>query len=204
MLTRSPTSTPRSSRRTASARRSTRERAGVARARRAWPERLPRTRVVGVGADLEVRLRLRVGPRGAGRGRRGEELEHAQRLVAVGEPVMPRVAAEEDALARLGAHDLAGLRVREHESALEDVEELVGGEDRAEALRVGEPPAGRHAEDDRVDQLGGDVDPVLDEARLPRRPTCGGRPRRRAARSARRRTGVGRAYSPSWLRRSWA
>ena len=28
---------------------------------------------------------------------------------------MPRVAAEEDALARLGAHDLAGLRVREHQ-----------------------------------------------------------------------------------------
>ena len=50
---------------------------------------------------------------------------------------MPRVAAEEDALARLGAHDLAGLGVREHERPLEDVEELVGGEDRAEALASG-------------------------------------------------------------------
>ena len=56
--------------------------------------------------------------------------------------MVPGVAAEEDALARLGAHDLAGRRVREHERPLEHVEELVGGEDRAEALRVGELPPG--------------------------------------------------------------
>ena len=79
---------------------------------------------------------------------------------------MPRVAPEEDALARLGAHDLAGLRVREHERPLQDVEQLVGGEHRPEALRVAERAARREPEDDRVDQLRGDVDPVLDEARI--------------------------------------
>ena len=80
--------------------------------------------------------------------------------------MVPRVAPEEDALARLGAHDLARLRVGEHERPLQDVEELVGGEDRPEAVRVAERPARRQPEDDRVEQLGGDVDPVLDEARL--------------------------------------
>ena len=63
---------------------------------------------------------------------------------------MPRVTPEEDALPRLGPHDLAGLRVREHESALEDMEELVGGEDGAKALRVPERPSGGQAEDDHV------------------------------------------------------
>ena len=55
---------------------------------------------------------------------------------------MPGVAPEEDALAGLGAHDLAGLRVREHERPLQHVEELVGGEDRPEAVRVTESPPG--------------------------------------------------------------
>ena len=36
---------------------------------------------------------------------------------------MPRIAAEEHALARLGPDDLASLRIRQHQSALEDVKE---------------------------------------------------------------------------------
>ncbi len=67
--------------------------------------------------------------------------------------MVPRVSPEEDALARLGAHDLAGLRVREHEHPLQDVEQLVGGEHRPEALRVAERSSRREAEHDRVDQL---------------------------------------------------
>ena len=107
----------------------------------------------GVGALLEVRPRPRVrAGRTRRRGRR-EELEHSQRSVAVGEAVVPRVAPEEDAFARLGAHDLTGLRVGEHERPLEHVEQLVGGEHRPETLGVTERAARRKAEHDRVEQL---------------------------------------------------
>ena len=118
----------------------------------------------GVHALVEIRPRPRVRAGGARRRRRREELEHPQRLVAVGEAVMPGVAAEEDALARLGANDLARLRVGEHERPLQNVEQLVGGEHRPEAVRVAERAARLQAEDDHVDLLRGDVDPVLDEA----------------------------------------
>ena len=112
----------------------------------------------------EVRPRLRVCARRAHRGWRREELEHPQVVVAVGETVVPGVAAEEDALPRLRAHDLSRLRVGEHERALEDVHELVGREDRAEAVGVAEGLPRRQAEHDRVDPVGRHVDPVLDEA----------------------------------------
>ena len=64
---------------------------------------------------------------------------------------MPGVAPEERAVTGLGAHDLAGLRVGEHERPLEDVEELVGGEDRPEAIGVTNAPR-RQPEHDRVEQ----------------------------------------------------
>ena len=80
--------------------------------------------------------------------------------------MVPRVAPEEHALPGLRAHDVTGLRVREHERPLQDVEQLIGGEHRPEILGVAKRSARRKAEDDRVDQLGGDVDPVFDEARF--------------------------------------
>ena len=96
-----------------------------------------------VPALLEVRTGSCVRTGRAGGGRRREELEDAQRLVPVRESVMPGVAPEEDALPGLRPHDLAGLRVREDERALEDMEQLVGGEHRSEALRVPERAARR-------------------------------------------------------------
>lgn len=63
---------------------------------------------------------------------------------------MPRVAAEEHALAGGHALDLPGLRVGDHQRALQHVQDLVGGEHRAVGLGVTERAAGRQAEDQHV------------------------------------------------------
>jgi hypothetical protein len=102
---------------------------------------LPEQGVVRVAARLQIRLLVRVC---AGRSRCGrwrEQLEHAQRRGAERERVMPRVAAEEHTLA--GGHplDLAGLRVGDHQRALQHVQHLVSGEHRAVGLGVTERAA---------------------------------------------------------------
>ena len=167
-------------------------------------------RVVGIAGRLEVRLRTRVRARRAGGGRWCEELEHAQRLRPEREGVMPRVAPEEDALPGCRALHLAGLGVGDHEHALEHVQQLVGGEDRAEVLRVPEPRAGREPEDEHVDLVGRRVDPVEDlaggrvapdvardvGAADQRRPV-----ERRPGRRGRRRRPLGQAHTA--LRGSW-
>ncbi len=112
----------------------------------------------------QVRAGARVRPRRPRRGRWREELEHAQRLGSVGEPVVPGVLAEEHALPGLDPDDLAGLGVRERQRPLEDVEHLVGAEHRPEVLRVPEAAARLHPEHDRVEQPARDVQPVLDVA----------------------------------------
>ena len=135
-----------------------------ARRRRLGGRPCAEQRVVGVAGHLEIRLLTRVRARGAGRRRGREELEHAQRLRPERERVMPGVAAEEHALPGRGALDLAGLRVGDHQHPLEDMQQLVGGEDRAEVLRVPEPRARREPEDEHVDLVGRRVDPVEDLA----------------------------------------
>ena len=127
---------------------------------------VPEPGVVGVARCLEVGLGARVGARRARRRRRREQLQHAQRLRPEGERVVPGVAAEEHALAGPDALDLAGLGVRDDHRALEHVQHLVGGEDRAEVRRVAEAAPGRHPEQQHVDLVGRGVDPVEHLARL--------------------------------------
>jgi hypothetical protein len=115
---------------------------------------------------LDVGLLPGVRARRAGRRRRREELEDAQRLGPVGERVVPGVPAEEDLLAGPDALDLAGLGVGDDERALEHVQHLVGGEDGAVGLRVPERPARAEPEHEDVHALRRGVDPVEDLARL--------------------------------------
>ena len=76
--------------------------------------------------------------------------------------MVPRVPPEEDVFTRFGTHDLSGLRVRKNQGALQDVEQLIGGEHRSETPGVAKRSARRKAEDGCMDQLGRDIDPVLD------------------------------------------
>ena len=171
---------------------------------------VPEPGVVGVARCLEVGLGARVGARRARGGRRREQLQHAQRLRPEGERVVPGVAAEEHALPGPHALDLAGLGVGDDHRALEHVQHLVGGEDRAEVRRVAEAAAGRHPEQQHVDLVGRGVDPVEHLARLRVAPDVAGdvgaadlrRPvERRPRRGGRQRRPVDERHSA--LRGSW-
>ena len=108
----------------------------------------------------------RVGAAGAGRRRRGEELEHAQGLAAVGVDVLPGIGAERRAVPRRHVDDVASLRAHQDHLALEHVEILIGTEDRAELLGVAVRPLRADAEDKAVHLVRRGVDPVVDLASL--------------------------------------
>src|SRR5215475_7859337 len=74
--------------------------------------------------------------------------------------VMPGVAAEERRFAGIDPVRLTGRWVRQNHRAAQDMQHLVGREDRAEGIGVPERRPGWHPEDELVDQITGDVNPV--------------------------------------------
>jgi hypothetical protein len=126
----------------------------------------PEERVVRIARLIEIVACACVCAGRARARRRCQELEHAQRLVAVGKDVMPRVRAEERALSGRHADDLGSLRVCKHHRSRQDVENLIGTEDGAELLRVPERGAGREPEREDVKLVRRRVDPVEHLARL--------------------------------------
>ena len=115
--------------------------------------------VVVAGVEQEV-LRPRVRARRSRRGRRREELEHAQLVGAEAQRMVPGVAAEEHRLTRLDPSDLAVFGVDEHHGSRQHVEHLVRGEHRPEAFGVAEHAARRQREHQMMDLVAGHVDPV--------------------------------------------
>src|SRR3954452_2103462 len=100
---------------------------------------------------------------------------------------MPGVTPEKRGFARMQPINLAGLRVTQDHDTADNIIDFVGGEDRAESVRVAECAAGSHAEDELMDAVAGDVEPVLDFAGLAIAPEM---PRRVAKGDLRRRLEV--------------
>src|SRR6185437_15682882 len=95
-------------------------------------------------------------------GRRREQFKDTQRLRAVGERMMPRIPAKYHGLAGVDAMDLAGLGVGDHHLAAQHMEQFVRAEDSPVCLGMPESAAERDAENQLMDLIAGNVDPIRD------------------------------------------